>query len=190
MTPTYDLSSWLEYGNCVICDRPFVPYRPSQECCSYACHRRQRYLETRPAALARCEHCRDPMDVAQPSQKYCSTRCRKAASYLRTKQEWGRVRYCRTCDGPISDSLRGDSLYCSEVCRNKWHRERPGKVEERREQYREAAGVVVHSNCIQCGKPLPDGSNARRKFCSDACNAANYRARKANGHAAPNGQCR
>ena len=53
--------------------------------------------------------------------------------------------------------------------------------------YREAAGLVVHGSCIQCGKPLPDGSNARRKFCSDACNTANYRARKANGHA--NGQC-
>ena len=138
----FDLSSWIELANCAICDRPFVPHRPSQECCSYACHKRQRYLETRPVRLARCEHCRDPMDVAQPSQKYRSTRCRKAASYLRTKQEWGRVRYCRTCNGPISDSLRGDSLYCSEVCRNKWHRDLPGKLEARREAYRQAADVV------------------------------------------------
>ena len=106
------------------------------------------------------------------------------------QQEWGRVRHCRTCGGPISDSLRGDGLYCSVVCRNKWNREIPGKVEARREAYRQAAGLVVRSNCIQCGKPLPDGSNARRKYCSDACNTAAHRARKANGangHAKPNG---
>ena len=101
------------------------------------------------------------MDVAQPSQKYCSTRCRKAASYLRTAQEWGRVRYCRTCGGPISDSLRGDSLYCSEACRGKHHRELPGKVEERREAYRQAAGLIVRDNCAHCGGPMPEGKNAR-----------------------------
>lgn len=183
----YDLSSWSGSADCAICDQRFIPKHPEQQTCSDACRRRKRYLETCPVHLRRCEHCRDPMDVSQPSQKYCSTRCQKAASYLRTKKEWGRVRHCRTCGGPISDSLRSDGAYCSVVCRNKWNREIPGKVEERREAYRQAAGLVVRSNCIQCGKPLPDGSNARRKFCSNACNTAACRARKVNGHAKHNG---
>ena len=179
----YDLSSWQELENCPICDRPFMPTRAGHVCCSQACSQRKWRIEHQPVSLRRCDHCRDPMDAIWSSQKYCSTRCSKAAQHQRNK-EWGRVRDCRTCSGPISDSLRGDSLYCSEACHNKWHRELPGKVEARREAYREAAGLVVHTTCIQCDKPLPDGSNARRKYCSAACNTAHHRASKANGHAA------
>jgi predicted nucleic acid-binding Zn ribbon protein len=182
----YDLSSRSGSADCAVCDRRFIPRRRDQETCSDACRRRQRYLETQPVHLRRCAHCRDPMDVQHPSQRYCSTRCQKAVEYLRNRKEWGRVRHCRTCGGPIPDSLRGDGAYCSVVCRNKWNREIPGRVEARREAYRQAAGLVVRSNCIECGKPLPDGSNARRKYCSNACNTAAHRARKGNGHA-PNG---
>jgi hypothetical protein len=183
----YDMSSWSGSADCVVCDKRFIPKQSDQVTCCKECWARHRYLQTRPVHLARCRHCNDVMDVTRSDQKYCSRRCLNAAYYLRSKKEWGRIRNCQTCGGPIPDTMGGNAEFCSQDCF------RADQYRKRRERRRAARGAAVPTHCAHCAKPLPTGANLAQRYCDVNCKAAAQRARKKlNGHAnehapAPNG---
>lgn len=77
--------------------------------------------------------------------------------------------------------------FCSDACRQKWYRQ--GKAEEEGRTYgdtharakktaRTKATQRHEDTCKQCGRAIVfDGNATRRRYCSDRCRQAAYRAR-------------
>jgi hypothetical protein len=189
----YDLSSWVEFHTCVICERPFTPRQMDHECCSRRCRQRKHRIARSAVALTRCEQCREPFEAEHGNQKYCSRRCMRRARADRVLHDRRieRLGQCKHCGRDIPITERIDRLYCSDQCRTEYQIAKMSEVHRVR---RVAQDLATPRYCANpdCGAPLPVGMNSNRRYCSWKCkytvtNRRAYLKAKSNGHAAANG---
>lgn len=93
--------------------------------CSKQCNDNARHARKRVARGRRrmdCEQCGASLVDRRVNARFCSDKCgqdwrnaRTATELLERKARSGRV--CRGCEGPISPTVRGNALYCSDECK-------------------------------------------------------------------------
>jgi len=160
------------YQFCAHCEMPYVPNPASRrkpKYCSQRCRQAACYRRSHPEAIGRanCLECGQRFAVHMPRHKYCSANCKSRAGHSRrnalTEKShfWG---YCIVCGVTIENKKNGGHRrwYCSSRCNSAAHRMRN---KQRAEQ---ALGRQAR-RCKWCGDLLGWQANARRLYCSTAC---------------------
>lgn len=67
---------------------------------------------------------------------------------------------CKECGKPIRQTAgKRKKVFCSDVCRWKWHREHP----------EESGRMTTEHVCENCGKAFSTMGNKHQRYCSQEC---------------------
>jgi len=90
---------------------------------------------------------------------------------------------CLTCGKPFSQHRDGRKLFCSRICRGRFHHEEAKrKAEAAKAQKATVVKRAFPRVCEQCGREF-DGFTRSQRFCSKQCNSRNIRAKESCGPA-------
>lgn len=140
-----------------------------QRFCSSTCCRAWHHAH-KPAFVAGlsciCKNCGQTFNPkARDRTTFCSRAC--AFEYKSAQSKQNAVipepRFCKVCGKAITSPRA--TAYCSDECRKEIARQTSQRIAASKKALKQVL-------CAECGKPfVPEYGDARRKFCSDKCNA-------------------